>query len=393
MTIGYASVSDVGRVRGDNQDAIYADGTLFIVADGMGGAAGGDVASRVAVDALVDAYSQGRTLREAVEEANSAVIARALAETQLEGMGTTMVALTIDAKGRGTLINVGDSRAYLYSQGRLSQLTSDHTFAQELVEAGSLTREQAQTHRARHVLTRVLGAHEPVEPDTFDVALADGDQMLLCSDGLVNEVSDRRIEEVLGSDLDLEEMVSQLIDEANENGGKDNTSVVVVAFSESGSRRKDVTAAPVPPASRPAAQFDRIPRPISRRSIDRGTWMRTAARFTTFVAVVLIFVALMVFAVDEYATHSYYVGFNEGRVAIFQGRPGGILWFQPHVIQLTSLKVSALSPALFQELKGNVLESNLSAAKRFVSNVAVQNRRESHSTLASDLTYVVGARA
>lgn len=386
----------MGRVRHDNQDSVYADGSLFVVADGMGGAAGGDIASRVAVDSLVQAHLQGLSLSDAVEAANAAVIARALADKELEGMGTTMVAMTLDAQGSGTVINVGDSRAYLYSSPYLEQLTHDHTFAQELVEAGSLTPEQAQTHRARHVLTRVLGAHQPVEPDSFEVVLQPGDIVLLCSDGLVNEVSDHRIEQVLNSHGDLEAMADQLVREANENGGKDNISIVMVASSGQAPSSKDVTATPVPPvltAQRASAQFDRIPRPISSRSVDRSTWVRTVGRFAIFVAVVVIFLGLMAFAVDQYATHSYYVGFNEGKVAIFQGRPGGILWFQPHVIQLTSLKVSALSPALLHELKGNVLESNLAAAKRFVGNVAAQNRTENHSIVASDMVYAAGANA
>ena len=229
------SASDVGRVRTVNQDLPLVRPDLYAVADGMGGHVGGEVAARVAVETLEQAFERVPTvegLREAFSDANAAVWRESQSNRDLRGMGTTLtaVALVGGPEGRDVLAlaNVGDSRAYVFSGGEITQVTDDHSLAEERMRHGEMSEEEAAVHPQRHILTRALGVSAEVEADMWELEVRTGDRVLLCSDGLTNEVGTEEIAGILGEVDDPEEAAQRLVDVANEHGGADNITVVVV---------------------------------------------------------------------------------------------------------------------------------------------------------------------
>jgi protein phosphatase len=238
MTV--AARSDVGMIRSGNEDSFFANATrirgLFIVADGMGGHAAGEVASEMAVQIvsrelqeLSDLHSDGARdkVAEAIRLANRAIYDRTIAESDKQGMGTTVSAIIV-AGARYLIGQVGDSRVYLLRDGALRQLTKDHSYVQEQVDAGLLTPEQARYHPYSNVITRCVGASEEVEPDTFAGELRLGDVFLIASDGLTGMVDDRRLQQLLLSRASAGRVVDALIAEANYRGGLDNITAIVV---------------------------------------------------------------------------------------------------------------------------------------------------------------------
>jgi protein phosphatase len=231
-----ACLSDVGRQRSNNQDhygSLVADSgaRLLIVADGMGGHAGGATASHVAVEAIERVFETSEDepelmLRSALEAANQAVHRRAHEDARLAGMGTTGVALLLEPDGRAWVANVGDSRAYRLREGRLEQLTLDHSLVAELVRRGMLTAEEAQVHPRRNEVLRSLGVEAEVSVDVTAVDVQAGDQYLLCSDGLSGVVDDQEIAAVLIAEAPAD-AVRRLVDAANERGGPDNVTVQI----------------------------------------------------------------------------------------------------------------------------------------------------------------------
>ncbi len=381
MIVDFATATDPGMVRNSNQDSVYADGKFFVVADGMGGHAGGDVASRLAVEALSEALLDGASPQEAIVAANHRVFEAASRDPALEGMGTTVtMAIVNDAKTAVEVLNIGDSRAYLLSRGELSKITSDHTFVQELVDAGSITEEQASTHRARHVLTRVLGIGNYVEADSFQVPVQDGDRLLLCSDGLVNEIQEAQIAELLAAG-DPTAAATALVNAANAAGGSDNTTVVVIRFSaESGTRqlvdRTDVARtafASAPAVSGNLPRFKgQIPAPLPTQLVERSLIAPPAIRLIGFVILLSVVLAAVVLAVSVYVNHSFYVGVSRHQVAIYQGRVGGILWFKPHVVDYTSVRLDQLTQGVRDQIIHGVVEPSIAKAKTFVHNAESQ---------------------
>ena len=235
-----AARSDVGMVRSGNEDSFFAHankmGGLFIVADGMGGHAAGEVASEMAVQIvsreLADVHDlAGQAPRDLVAEtirnANRAIYERTINESDKQGMGTTVSVLMLSSS-RWLIGQVGDSRVYLLRDGALSQLTKDHSYVQEQVDAGLLTPEQARYHPYSNVITRCVGAGEEVEADTFTGEFRQGDVFLVCSDGLTGMVDDRRLQQLLLSRASAGRIVDALIAEANYRGGLDNVTAVVV---------------------------------------------------------------------------------------------------------------------------------------------------------------------
>jgi protein phosphatase len=233
MSVGsYAGATDTGRKRRRNEDAYVVAPPLFCVADGMGGAQAGEVASRLAAAAVEEADPGDRSGAERVtaliQEANRRVYERASIDPEASGMGTTMtVALVED--GRVAIGHVGDSRAYLFRAGGLEQLTEDHSLVNELVKSGKLSREEADQHPQRSVITRALGTDPNVDVDAFTVESQPGDLYLLCSDGLSSMVdNDQILDAIDRSRSDLKAMTASLVAAANRGGGEDN--VTVVAF-------------------------------------------------------------------------------------------------------------------------------------------------------------------
>jgi protein phosphatase len=229
------SLTDTGLQRRDNEDSKFARAPVFVVADGMGGAQAGEVASKIAVEAfelsLPDEGRPEEQLAERAREANQRIYALSREEQERAGMGTTLTAAYLGDRDLA-IAHVGDSRAYLFRDGELKRLTQDHSLVDELVRRGKLTEAQAAEHPQRSIITRALGPEEDVEVDTFTYPLRPGDVVLLCSDGLTSMVSEERVAQILGSAEALDQVGRALIREANEAGGRDNITVVLFRAEE-----------------------------------------------------------------------------------------------------------------------------------------------------------------
>jgi len=301
MKIEVGSATDIGRVRERNEDSVLVDPPLYVVADGMGGHRGGQVASQVALETMEELGTEGGgSLAEHVHRANRAVWDRSVEDEQLSGMGTTLTAARVE--GTNALIaHVGDSRAYLLRDGVLRQLTSDHTLVARMVKSGEISEAEADVHPHKNVLTRALGTDEQVEVDEDSIALVDGDRLLLCSDGLTGMVTEDQIQAILENSDQPQQAADRLVKAANRAGGIDNISVVVLDAigegDEGGGRR---VAAP------------------SGRTL--GRWGLKAA------LVLLIVVALLV-GTRVWLDRQWYVGPADGSVAVFQGIPLTVLGY------------------------------------------------------------------
>lgn len=239
MLKSYA-ITDIGQRRQLNQDFIYLSETpignlpnVFIVADGMGGHNAGDYASRYAVETVVEEIGASleknpvKILSRAIDRANAMIRQKAREDTALTGMGTTMVLAT--CMGRYLEVaNVGDSRLYVVHQDKIEQITQDHSLVEEMVRMGGIDRASARNHPDKNIITRAIGARDYVEADFFSLELQTGDMVLLCSDGLTNMIEDEIIYRILTNGESLKDRVEGLVETANQNGGKDNISVIVI---------------------------------------------------------------------------------------------------------------------------------------------------------------------
>jgi protein phosphatase len=231
--------TDTGRARADNEDNAYARPPLYVVADGMGGAQAGEVASALAVEefrgGLVSQGTAEQRLTERVQAANRRIFETAHRRLEHEGMGTTLTAVYLDDSNLA-VAHVGDSRAYIFRDGELTRLTHDHSLVEELIRRGKLTPEQAAAHPQRSIITRALGIEPEVEVDTWTYPMREADVVLLCSDGLTSMISEPQIAEVLEQERDLDAAGERLIAEANAAGGRDNITVVLFRLEEVGDR-------------------------------------------------------------------------------------------------------------------------------------------------------------
>jgi PPM family protein phosphatase len=226
-----AGVTDPGRTRRHNEDSYVIEPPLFAIADGMGGAVAGEVASRLATTALKESGADARgeqRIADLIQEANRRVYDRSSTDPNTSGMGTTITVALVEDE-HVAFGHVGDSRAYLIRDARMEQLTEDHSLVNELLKTGKLSREEAETHPQRSVITRALGTDPDVDVDTFSVRAENGDLFLLCSDGLTDMVSEDSILDVVERNRDdIDGALRALVKEANRGGGQDN--ITVVAF-------------------------------------------------------------------------------------------------------------------------------------------------------------------
>lgn len=237
LNLQTAAISDTGKVRDHNEDAFghCLEAGVFVVCDGMGGAAAGEVASRLAVDTIMEHLcavsspaDRRRALEEAIAAANRLVHGKAAANPAFQGMGTTLVAVAIQDHS-AIIGHVGDSRCYLFRRGELIRKTEDHSLVDEQVRLGHLTPEEAARSPLKNVITRAIGTQPEVTPDISELPLEPGDTLLLCSDGLVREVSDTQIEDILNRRPGfIDDFCQQLIDAANNSGSHDNVTVLLI---------------------------------------------------------------------------------------------------------------------------------------------------------------------
>lgn len=337
--------SDTGRQRTANEDSYFASAPLFVVADGMGGAQAGEVASRIAASVLRD--SSGHSGEEAVaaliQEANRRVYESAATDDARAGMGTTVTAALVE-EGAVRIGHVGDSRAYLIRDGSLRQLTDDHSLVAELVRSGKLLPEEADVHPQRSVITRVLGTDPEVDVDTFSVEARPGDVFMICSDGLNSMIDDRAILEIVEHHRsNLERAARALVDAANKGGGEDNITVILFEIGDGAS--DDTATLPVLPEPERAddteatlTELEHVPTVddtmlLTRDELEAMTEgehghhhdvrriSRTAILAASITGVVII-AALVVWSLSR----SYFVGAQpDGRVAVYQGFPWNLV--------------------------------------------------------------------
>ncbi|MFM8862931.1 MAG: Stp1/IreP family PP2C-type Ser/Thr phosphatase [Acidimicrobiia bacterium] len=398
----WGALTDTGRVRKGNEDAYLAVDGLFAVADGMGGHQAGEVASHLALESLQSWFGSAGTdvMVAAVEHANADVVERSLGDPELAGMGTTLVAMAlVDAGGRDAIgvVNVGDSRLYLMSDGGLTQITEDHSLVATMVRQGRLTEAEAAVHPQRNILTRALGLDGTVLVDSWEILPVVGDRYLVCSDGLFNEVDDNRIAATLRRLADPAEACRELVRLANEAGGRDNITCVVVDVVDDDGRDLTVDPAvrnrssptggdPVAPAVGSDASTSR------RRRSGSSPRSKLTWRVAAFVGAVALVVLIALGFVWWTGTKTWFVGVNGEQVAIFHGKPGGVLWIQPTVAEDTELTVGDVPAARLLDVQNGVEQPSLSSARAFVERLIEQRRSQgttATSTTSTSTTTVV----
>ena len=363
--------TDAGRVREGNEDSYMVHEPLYAVADGMGGHQGGEVASNLALQALEriaqepapDGDSFPR-LAEVVREAHQVVLRRASTDPSLAGMGTTLTAVLAGTGARIHVAHVGDSRAYLLRDGELSQLTRDQTLVQRLVDEGRITEQEAEIHPQRSILTNALGVDEEVEVDEASYELRVGDRLLLCSDGLSGMVSEEDIRRILEERDDPQDACEALVAAANEAGGQDNiTAIILDAVQDAEAGVEPTVAAPpslekvareagaAPVEAQPAAEGVTAPaepvevpagaRPYEFAPTGRRGGRRWPRRLVLWVLIPLILFGGALFVVKRFfVDNQWFVGVSNGHVAIFRGIPA-----QPLGLDLATLDRETDLPA------------------------------------------------
>jgi serine/threonine protein phosphatase PrpC len=338
-----ATATDIGLVREGNEDSYLTEEPLFAVADGMGGHRGGEVASQLAVETLEKLFKQRvGDLPDQVQEANRVVFERSVVDEKVAGMGTTLTAALVEGD-RVRLAHVGDSRAYLLRDRKLRLLTEDHTLVHRMVSEGEISQEEAETHPQRSVLTRALGVDTVVDVDDDTVQVRPGDRLLLCTDGLTSMVSEEEIEEVLRTVPDPLDAAQRLVRMANEAGGVDNTTVVVLDFS-------DDDAAAVPNEHATSTRPVTAPAPAVRPARSRRRLPTRKLLVWAGIIVALAVVGLV--GLRLYLDSQWYVGVSDGHVAIFRGIPTEVAGFELHhvVVETTISAEKAESLVLYRDL-------------------------------------------
>lgn len=330
--------SDVGCVRPHNEDSYLVQSPLFCVCDGMGGHAAGEVASSIAVETIAKTAPQSADaarLAAAVEAANAAVIEAALNGLGKPGMGCTATCAYIE-NDTLAIAHVGDSRAYLLHEGTLIRVTRDHSYVEELVDAGEITADEARVHPNRSVITRALGSDPAMYADHFTLHIEEGDRLILCSDGLSSMIPDSDIENIATQSSSAQICVDNLVDAALAAGGRDNVTVVVVDLVDDGVMRE---------AKR-----------VRRRNVT--------------IATVLALVFVLVAGIWAYTgvTGSYYLGTYHGNVAVWRGLPGKTLGVELHWLESeTSIKLSDLPEDTQNRLKAGIPQTSVDDAQDTIS--------------------------
>jgi protein phosphatase len=364
-------------VRQQNEDSFLAEETLFVVADGMGGHNAGEVASALAVTTLKAGARLGidttEDFRELVQQANSAIYTASLDDSTQSGMGTTVTALSIveGEEPRVLVANVGDSRAYLWRSGALSRLSVDHSYVQELVNEGIITPEAARVHPRRNIVTRALGIDRSVMVDVFTHFVRTGDRIVLCSDGLVDEVADNEIARVLGQHTDPQETAEALVMVANTNGGRDNTTVIVVDVLDDIS---EPIASTTPDNTSPmhSPSVDAIDSKLVGAGgsvvVKKKIRVGVVLFWTALVAIVLSGITI----VGVYARSGYFIGFDkDSRVAVYRGRVGGVLWFNPTIDTQTTLSGEDLPEDVLRDVALNRTFTSATNASKYLALIRI----------------------
>jgi serine/threonine protein phosphatase PrpC len=405
-----AAVSHVGKIRANNQDSAYAGSYLFVVADGMGGHAGGDVASAIAIRRITEvdqkytsAHDAAFALQSALIAANSLLAETVFEHNELTGMGTTVSGI-VRVDNQIAMAHIGDSRIYRYRGGKLEQISTDHTFVQRLVDSGRITPEEAAVHPRRSVLMRVLGdvdAAPEIDTEVFDTA--PGDRWLICSDGLSSYVTDDKMEHVLTTVPTAQDAAERLIKESLDQGAPDNVTVVLLDIDET------VEPGHIPPVTVGSAasplSFDsdstrralRLPtlllHPLKATQpdpshfepesedyldelIEEDRTRQRRRRVTWLVAIILAVIAIVAAIIAAYnwtQTH-YFVGNDHGYVAVYRGVQQDIGPLQlSTVITKTAIPLSGLTAFDRAQVEATISAGNEDLAEDIVDRLANDN--------------------
>ncbi|MET0434703.1 MAG: Stp1/IreP family PP2C-type Ser/Thr phosphatase [Cellulomonas sp.] len=415
IALRYAARSDVGLVRSNNQDSAYAGPHLLVVADGMGGHAGGDVASSVAIAALapLDGESHGPDdaldeLERALEEAREEIISRSESNPELAGMGTTVTAI-LRAGNKLAMVHLGDSRGYLLRDGVLTQVTTDHTFVQHLVNTGKITPEEAETHPQRSVVMRVLGDFDvDIAPDLSVREARAGDRWLLCSDGLSGFVSGETIARTLYELPDVDTCAERLVQLALRAGGGDNVTVVVadvlelnevrdgagpttnaVVVGSAAVSRNRPTAAQDGPAARAAELSRQASTPGGGVAVvddaddaeddpdERRARRRRRVRRVVLSLLAVVVLAGAAFGFYRWTQTQYYVGVDGEVVAIYRGIPQSVGPVSlSEVVETSDVVVDDLPAFVRERLDQTIHTATLADARERVESLAADAEPE-----------------
>ena len=335
--LSWGARSDVGLVRGHNEDSFLVQAPLFAVCDGMGGHAAGEVASGIAVRAISEQaphHADDILLGAAVESANAAVLEGALNGTGKPGMGCTASCVLLE-KNRMSIAHVGDSRVYLLHAGTLVRVTHDHSYVEELVDAGKITADEARLHPSRSIITRALGSDPDMYADHFTLDIAQGDRIIVCSDGLSSMVPDKTIEELAVSSVTPQAAADTLVSAALTAGGHDNVTVIVIDVLEDG---------------------------VAAVHRERGKKL-----IISWVAIAIVALIAMNIVVALLVRNSWFVGNNNGTVGIYRGVSGDVLGISFHELASTSsVEVKDLPEAVQHQLDEGISVSNEAEARNVI---------------------------
>ena len=379
-----ATATDVGQVREINQDRVFLSKTIAAVADGMGGHAGGEVASALAIAQIsgIRTTVSVEAFHNIIEGANRRIYEAAI-KPDLRGMGTTLVAATLDAERNVVhILNVGDSRAYLVRDGAISQITVDHSLVEDLVRQGSIDPEDTRSHPQRNIVTRALGISDNVMVDTFEVEAHSGDRIILCSDGLSNELNDADIAALTAEADTAADAADELVSAAVQAGGKDNVSVAVLILTTDGeSPGGGLDFAGLDESdglefSGPPTEVGIEPVRVKASTTNVGPPEATKSRSfpwrgALLAALVAAILGVAVFATSWYATSAWFVDEQAGEVVIFRGRPGGLLFWDPTVEEATGIASDELDGASTERVKARTVWSSLDEAQELVDLLVV----------------------
>ncbi|MGZ4430081.1 MAG: Stp1/IreP family PP2C-type Ser/Thr phosphatase [Gaiellales bacterium] len=363
-----AGVTQTGHVRRSNEDSYLMREPLFIVADGMGGALAGEIASRMCVEAfaeidLIRLHGED-ALREAVTIANRRIHQRAASDPDVTGMGTTVTAALVGPTGRISFANVGDSRAYLLRDGALQRLSEDHSVVAEMVASGQISEQEAESHPQRSVITRALGAEDTVQVDTFSIDAQDGDVVLLCTDGLTTMVQEERIAALLGTGKDAAGTARELVGAALAAGGEDNVTAVLFRMGELGAQEAPAQAG----AERRILTSD----PDLDDDDEEDTRPFSLRRALIIAAIVGASILALTGGTLIGLRESHFIGANEAtqHIEIYQGLPielfAGIKLY--HAVYTSPATYNSLDPEQRRKLFDHTLRS-MSDARRVMQQI------------------------
>lgn len=368
LFVSHGAQTHSGQVRNNNEDAFLVQDRLFVVADGMGGHNAGEVASALAVEgmraAATGGFGSAESVVAAINAANSSIHRASGGPTDQRGMGTTLTAVvplpaTDTEPQRMVVANVGDSRVYLLRGDELKQVSADHSYVQELLTEGYISAAEARVHPRRNIVTRALGIEGEVNADSWVLPMIAGDRYVLCSDGLVDEVDDARIAELLRQNPDPQAAADRLVAAANDNGGRDNVTVVVVNVVE------DVKIETTAPATTPKLPRDRV-------------------KLLVAAACIVALIGGGLAGLGWYARSGWFVGFDgkgdDAELVVFKGRPRQILWFAPTVHLDSGVRRADVFPALADDIDDNPVYESPARASAYVNSIrgVVEEQRASN---------------